>query len=59
MFSDHRSPEGEIIFCDPKLVEEIYTTKSKYMDKFHKFHDVSFELLGDATALSKSTEKWA
>ena len=59
MFSDHRSPDAAIVFCDPKLVEEIYTTKSKYMDKYHKFHDICYGLLGDATPLVKSTEKWA
>ncbi|CDW82123.1 cytochrome family subfamily polypeptide 55 precursor [Stylonychia lemnae] len=59
IFSDHRMPCASIIFCDPTYVNEIYTTKTKYMDKHPKFYRISYEQFKDSTFLQRSTELWA
>ena len=59
IFCDHRMPCGSIIFCDPVYVNEIYTTKTKYMDKHPKFYRISYEQFKDSTFLQRSTELWA
>ncbi|CDW81283.1 cytochrome family subfamily polypeptide 55 precursor [Stylonychia lemnae] len=38
VFSDHRIPEGTVVFSDPLYVNDIFTTKSRYMEKHPKKH---------------------
>ncbi|CDW82254.1 cytochrome family subfamily polypeptide 55 precursor [Stylonychia lemnae] len=59
VFSDHRAPNGGIVFSDPNYVEEIYTIKSKYIDKDSKFQRLFYKVFGDSSFLSKSNEVWA
>ncbi|CDW76461.1 cytochrome family subfamily polypeptide 55 precursor [Stylonychia lemnae] len=58
IFSDHRMPCASIIFCDPTYVNEIYTTKTKYMDKHPKFSRTSYVQFKNSTSLQRSTEDW-
>lgn len=43
IFADFRLATGTIVFCDPNVVKEIYTTNSKYMDKHPKFYRIAYE----------------
>ncbi|CDW84544.1 cytochrome family subfamily polypeptide 55 precursor [Stylonychia lemnae] len=53
------TPTQTIIFNDPKLVEEIYTTKSKFVDKHSQFQEIFDDILGMSIAFQKSTQEWA
>eukprot|EP00350_Pseudokeronopsis_sp_OXSARD2_P001831 CAMPEP_0170548790 /NCGR_PEP_ID=MMETSP0211-20121228/6980_1 /TAXON_ID=311385 /ORGANISM="Pseudokeronopsis sp., Strain OXSARD2" /LENGTH=84 /DNA_ID=CAMNT_0010854425 /DNA_START=265 /DNA_END=519 /DNA_ORIENTATION=+ len=37
------------------MVQEIYTTKNRYFDKFPKFRNVIFKLVGDSVLFASST----
>eukprot|EP00347_Sterkiella_histriomuscorum_P017019 403350965 len=58
IFADMRIADGSIVFCDPNYVKEIYTTKTKYMDKHPKFYRIAYEQFKDSTFLQKSSELW-
>ncbi|CDW85044.1 cytochrome p450 [Stylonychia lemnae] len=59
LFCDCRTTTQTIVFNDPKLVEEIYTTKSKFMDKHQKFQQILDDMIGKSLGVEKSTQEWA
>ncbi|CDW85751.1 cytochrome p450 [Stylonychia lemnae] len=58
VFSDHRIPEGSVVFSDPNYVNDVFTTKSRYMEKHPKFHRLVWNLFRDSVFFVKSTETW-
>ncbi|CDW82654.1 cytochrome family subfamily polypeptide 55 precursor [Stylonychia lemnae] len=56
---DCRTRSQILIFSNPQLVEEIYTTKSKFMDKHQKFQEFLEDFQGHSSANQKSNQEWA
>ena len=52
-------PAPTIVVNDPEVVNELYVTKNKYVDKHEKFHNILKGFFGNSILFSPSTEQWA
>jgi cytochrome P450 len=59
IFCNFYGPVPVLVINDPDIVNEIYVTKNKYVDKSEKFGRVIRRLFGDSILFSPSDEKWA
>jgi cytochrome P450 len=47
-----------LVIGRPEVAEEIFLTKNKYFDKYHKFGEFFGRLLGDSILIAPSDLKW-
>jgi hypothetical protein len=59
VFVDIILPTPCLVFTEPELVNEIYTTYDKVLDKTDMFYYYTKELMGRSTVFSKADELWA
>ena len=48
-----------MIINDPEVVNEVYVSKNKFVDKSEKFHRMFKKLFGDSILFAQSDDKWA
>ncbi|CDW77402.1 cytochrome p450 [Stylonychia lemnae] len=56
VFIDFRTGEGQLIISDPEMVQEIYVTKAKYVDKYHRGKKFQHDLFGESILFDRTTE---
>jgi cytochrome P450 len=52
-------PHATLVVNDPDILNEVYVSKNKYVDKDVKFWRIFKPLIGDSILFSDSNEKWA
>jgi hypothetical protein len=55
---DFRFNEGILTICDPECVEELYTTKNRFLEKHEKSKDLSYDLTRESILFSKTNKFW-
>jgi len=55
-YFSHRATLG---IASPEMVQDLYGSKNKYLDKHRQLRDILYPLMGDSILFSPSTEGWS
>ena len=56
---DVRGPTVTLVINDVDMVNDIYITKNKFVEKEPRFRDIFYELYGEGFAFRKTDAEWA
>ena len=56
---DFMNPDGVLFISDPELVSELYTGKSRYIDKLPRFQTLLRDITGESILFDVNSEKQA
>ncbi|CDW88282.1 cytochrome p450 [Stylonychia lemnae] len=59
IFIDFRAATGQLVISDPDILQEIFVTKGKYVDKLYRVQKVFYGLTGESVLFEKTTERQA
>ncbi|CDW80978.1 cytochrome p450 [Stylonychia lemnae] len=59
IFIDFRSAAGQLVVSDPDILQELFVTKGKYVDKLHRSKKVFYDLTGESVLFDQTTEAQA
>ncbi|CDW83922.1 cytochrome p450 [Stylonychia lemnae] len=57
IFVDFLAAGGQLVVSDPDILQELFVTKSKFVDKQHRARTIMEKLIGRSILLEKSTEE--
>lgn len=59
LIQEYKSPEGTLIFNDPTYLDDLYMSKSKFVDKHDKMQRILSHYIGESILFNKSDEMWS